>query len=248
LKALLLPVKRIENAKQRLAPFLAPAERQALMAAMTADLFAAAAAATAPERVFVVTADPAATATAERNGWTVLHETVQTSESASVDDASRRCEALGVTALLRLPLDLPLVTGADIDAVFATRLPPRGVLMVPSRDGTGTNAILRAPPTLFASQFGSGSYAKHQAAAASAGVPVVELRNPRIEMDVDDAEDLRALLVHAPIGGVTGAWLADNDIAARLGKLGPPAAVSLPGIPSHQSVTAIHSGKTGDAP
>lgn len=222
MKALLLPVKRIENAKQRLATFLSPAERQGLMAAMTADTFAAAAAARAPDRVFIVTADPTAAATADRLGWTVLHETTQTSESASVDDASRRCEALGVTALLRLPLDLPLVTGADIDAVFTAAMltmgqAPRGALMVPSRDGTGTNAILRTPPTLFPSQFGPGSYAKHKDAAAAAGVTAVALRNARIEMDVDDAEDLRALLAHAPIGGATGAWLATNAIAARLG-------------------------------
>ncbi len=212
MRALLLPVKRIENAKQRLATLLSPAQRQGLMAAMTADMFAAAAAATAPERVFVVTADPAATVAAERHGWTVLHETRQISESASVDDASARCEALGVTALLRLPLDLPLVTGADIDSVFAHPMPARGVLMVPSRDGTGTNAILRAPPTLFASQFGPGSYAKHQAAAAAAGVAPVELRNPHIEMDVDDPEDLRALLARGPVGGATGAWLAANRV------------------------------------
>lgn len=215
MRALLLPVKRIENAKQRLAPLLSPAERRALMAAMMADMFAAAAEARAPERVFVVTADPHAAAAAEARGWTVLHETHQVSESASVDDASRRCAALGVTALLRLPLDLPLVTGADIDSVFAVPMPARSVLMVPSRDGTGTNAILRAPPTLFASQFGPGSYALHRAAAAQAGTPALELRHPRIEMDVDDAADLRALLALGMPGGATGAWLA--TAAARLG-------------------------------
>lgn len=212
MRALLLPVKRIENAKQRLASLLSPAQRQGLMAAMRDDMFAAAAAATAPARVFVVTNDAAAMAAAERRGWTVLHETQQISESASVDDASARCAALGVTALLRLPLDLPLVTGADIDAVFAAPLPARGVLMVPSRDGSGTNAILRAPPALFGSQFGPGSYAKHRAAAAAVGVMPVELRNPRIEMDVDDPDDLRALRAHGPIGGATGAWLAANGV------------------------------------
>jgi 2-phospho-L-lactate guanylyltransferase len=216
MRALLLPVKRIGNAKQRLAPLLSPAERQGLMAAMTADMFAAAAAATAPEHVYVVTNDESAIAAAARHGWTVLHEAAQLSESASVDDASARCAALGVTALLRLPLDLPLVTGADIDALFAAPLPPRGVLMVPSRDGTGTNAILRAPPALFPSRFGPGSYAQHRAQAAAAGVVPLELRNPRIEMDVDDAADLRALLAAGPVGGATGAWLAAADMAARL--------------------------------
>ena len=216
MRALLLPVKKIETAKQRLAAFLSPAERQALMAAMTADLFAAVRAATAPDRVFIVTSDPTASATATSYGWTVLHEETQTSESASVDDASRRCTALGVTALLRLPLDLPLVTGPDIDSLFAAAPQTPGVLLVPSRDGTGTNAILRSPPTLFPSHFGPNSYEKHLREAAAANATLVEHQNPRIAMDVDDPADLRALLAHAPIPGATGAWLADARIAERL--------------------------------
>jgi 2-phospho-L-lactate guanylyltransferase len=205
LRALLLPVKRRENAKSRLAPLLSPAQRQALMTAMIADGFAAARAASAPARIYVVTADAETAALAAGFGWHVLHETEQTSESASVDAASRLCAADGVTALLRLPLDLPLVTGADIDAVFAAAS-QADVVIVPSRDGTGTNAILRRPPTLFPSFFGPDSLPRHTAAAARAGARLVLLENTHIGMDVDDEADLRALLPHGP-GGATGAWL-----------------------------------------
>ena len=142
MKALLLPVKLRVNAKQRLAPLLPPADRQALMSAMIEDGFAAARAARVPERIFVVTADPGIAALAGRLGWTVLHETAQISESASVDWASAQCEARGVTALLRLPLDLPAITGPDIDAVFAV---DADAVIVPSRDGTGTNAQFSSP-------------------------------------------------------------------------------------------------------
>jgi 2-phospho-L-lactate guanylyltransferase len=211
LRALLLPVKLRTNAKQRLAPLLPPEDRQALMSAMIEDGFAAARAATAPARIYVVTADPGIAARAQGFGWTVLHETTQTSESASVDAASRLCEADGVTALLRLPLDLPVVTGADIDAVFAA---DADVVIVPSRDGTGTNAILRRPPTLFASHFGPDSLPKHTAAAQRAGARLVLLANRNIGMDVDDEADLRALLPHAP-GGATGAWLAARPDLVR---------------------------------
>ncbi len=204
MRALLLPVKLRANAKQRLAPLLPPDDRQALMTAMITDGFAAARAAAAPERIYVVTADPGIAATAETFGWTVLLETEQTSESASVDAASRICATHGITALLRLPLDLPVVSGADIDAVFA---PDADVVIVPSRDGTGTNAILRRPPTLFPSHFGPDSLGKHKAEAARAGAKLILLENVGIGMDVDDAADLRALLAHAP-QGATGAWLA----------------------------------------
>ncbi len=205
MRALLLPVKLRANAKQRLAPLLAPADRQALMSAMIEDGFAAARAARAPQQVFVVTADTGIAALAAGFGWTVLRETEQTSESASVDWASARCEAMGITALLRLPLDLPAVTGPDIDAVFAV---DADVVIVPSRDGTGTNAILRRPPTLFASHFGPDSLPRHTAAAHRTGARLSLLANRNIGMDVDDEADLRALLAHGTLGGATGAWLA----------------------------------------
>ena len=218
MRALLLPVKLRRNAKQRLAGLLSGAQRQGLMSAMISDGFAAARAATAPERVYVVTADEGIAAVAAGFGWRVLMEGVQTSESISVDAASAQCEAEGVTALLRLPLDLPLVAGGDIDAVFAV---DADVVMVPSRAGTGTNAILRRPPTLFASQFGPDSLGKHRAAAARLGARVVLLENAGIAMDVDDADDLRALLARRPEGGMgraTWAWLAARpDFVRRLG-------------------------------
>jgi len=46
---------------------------------------------------------------AEKNRWEILREEQQISESHSVDTASKLCEQEGVTAMLRLPLDLPLI-------------------------------------------------------------------------------------------------------------------------------------------
>jgi len=89
------------------------------------------------------------------------------------------------------------------------------LLIVPSRDGTGTNAILRTPPTLFPSHFGSGSFAKHLAEAESARAQVVIRRNPRIEIDVDDESDLRTLLEHDLTRTETERWWHASGIAAK---------------------------------
>jgi 2-phospho-L-lactate guanylyltransferase len=96
------------------------------------------------------------------------------------------------------------------------------VVMVPSRDGTGTNAILRMPPALFPSHFGEGSFAKHLAEAEAAGARIIIRRNARLEMDVDDEADLRALLQNDLSGTQTGRWLAESGTAERF------AATSLP--------------------
>lgn len=215
MRAILLPIKDFRNAKQRLAAVLAPDERAGLMQAMMEDVFAAVRGARCAECIFVVTNYVPALHAAEESGWGILREDAQISESTSVDAASRLCAERGVTALLRLPLDLPLVRSEDIDDLMATEFQAPAAVLVPSRDGTGTNALLRTPPVLFPSHFGEGSFAKHRAEAERAGAQVVIRRNLRLEMDVDDAEDLRALLQHDLSGTATRRWLAESGVAER---------------------------------
>jgi 2-phospho-L-lactate guanylyltransferase len=153
---------------------------------------------------------------AEENGWELLREEQQISESVSVDAASRQCADCGVTSLLRLPLDVPLVQSTDIDDLLAVECAAPGLVIVPSRDGTGTNAILRTPPALFPSHFGAGSFAKHCAEAQRAGAQIVIRRNARLEMDVDDEADLRTLALQDLRGTETGAWLHRTGWKQRL--------------------------------
>jgi len=110
---------------------------------------------------------------------------------------------------------LPLLQASDVDSLLAIESPAPAVVIVPSRDGTGTNAILRTPPALFRSHFGEGSFAKHCAEAQRAGAAIIVRRNPRLEMDVDDEADLRALLLHDLGGTETGRWLETSGVAAR---------------------------------
>jgi 2-phospho-L-lactate guanylyltransferase len=215
MRAVLLPVKHLQNAKQRLANILTSEERLALATAMLADTVRALTGVSRAGKIFLATSyEPAMRAAAE-HGWDLLQEKEQISESHSVDAASRICAERGVSHLLRLPLDLPLVQSADIDELLAIDCSAPAVVIVPSRDGTGTNAILRAHPCLFPSHFGAGSFARHLAEGAQAGAQIVLRRNPRLEMDVDDESDLRALLQHDLTGTSTGAFLSESGIAAR---------------------------------
>src|SRR5260370_41240074 len=152
----------------------------------------------------------------------MLREESQIWESVCVDWAWRICAERKVAGLLCLPIDLPVMRASDIDELLAVDCAAPAVVMVPSRDGTGTNAILRMPPALFPSHFGEGSFAKHRAEAERAGARVIILRNARLEMDVDDEADLRALLQHDLSGTQTGQWLAENRVVERF------AAASLP--------------------
>ena len=215
MRALLLPVKDLRHAKKRLIGVLTPEERFALAQAMLADCIQAIRGVRGAEKIFVITNYTPAMELAEENHWEILREEQQISESHSVDAASRICEQRGVTGLLRLPLDLPLVRSTDIDELLLANCSSPALVIVPSRDGTGTNAMLRTPPTLFPSHFGNGSFAKHLAEAESAQAKVIVCRNPRLEMDVDDEADLRALLAHDLDGTETGSWLLSSGVAAK---------------------------------
>jgi 2-phospho-L-lactate guanylyltransferase len=168
------------------------------------------------DKIFVVTNYEPAMQAALENGWEILREEEQISESVSVDAASRQCEERGMTGVLRLPLDLPLVRSADIDELLVAECGAPALVIVPSRDGTGTNAILRTPPTLFPSHFGNGSFAKHCEEAERASARVLKRRNVRLEMDVDDESDLRAMLQHDLSGTQTGAWVRDIGLSKKL--------------------------------
>lgn len=206
-RAILIPVKDLSRAKQRLASLLGQAERTALARAMLDDVFAAVAAVRAVDAVFVVSSDAGALEKARRLGWQTLPERNQVSESASVDQASRECAERGVTALLRLPIDIPLVEPGDIESLFAAAGPAPSAVLVPSRDAEGTNALLRTPPSLFPSHFGPGSLAKHIAEARQAGARVEIVRNPRLELDLDEESDVRAFLAGGHGGTATSACL-----------------------------------------
>jgi 2-phospho-L-lactate guanylyltransferase len=215
MRALLLPIKDLRNAKKRLIGVLTPEERFGLAQAMLADTIRAVRGVRRAEKVFVVTNYEPAMLVAEENGWEILREDRQVSESDSVDAASRLCELRGVAGLLRVPLDVPLVQAGDIDDLLAVECEAPALVIVPSRDGMGTNAILRMPPALFPSHFGMGSFAKHVGEAERIGARVIFRRNTRLEMDVDDEADLRLLLKNDLSGTETGRWLRESGVETR---------------------------------
>ena len=215
MRALLLPIKDLRNAKKRLTGVLTPEERFALAGAMLKDMVRAVRGVRRAEKIFVVTNYEPAMQLAQENGWEILREERQISESDSVDAASRICETRGVTSLLRMPLDLPLIQPRDMDELLELECTAPALVIVPSRDGTGTNALMRTPPALFPSHFGNGSFAKHVGEAERLAARVILRNNPRLEMDVDDASDLRVLLQHDLSGTETGGWLRESGVEAK---------------------------------
>jgi coenzyme F420-0:L-glutamate ligase/coenzyme F420-1:gamma-L-glutamate ligase len=194
--AILIPVKSTARAKGRLGTVLDQWGRQQLSLAMLEDVLAAVMPAVGGlvDTVYVATSDPEAIAVARTHGAAVLEEQEQQSESHSVDAASRTCAERGVEAVLTIPADIPAVQTEDIRAILQEALSDRAVVLAPSRDDNGTNAIWRRPPQAIPSRFGFDSFRKHRAEAEARGLFWASLRLPRLAVDIDEPEDLAAFL------------------------------------------------------
>jgi len=112
----------------------------------------------------------------------------QISESAFGRFRIEGGEERGANAVLRCRLTAAChPPDASISSLNTTA---RGlsIVVVPSRDGMGTNAILRRPPDLIPSHFGPAVWPNtwRRAVAAKAACKVIELH--RIAFDIDGSE------------------------------------------------------------
>lgn len=192
----LLPVKAPANAKQRLSALLAPDQRERLARLMYEEVLETLCSARGFDRVVVVTSDEAAANHARRAGALVFEETEQRSHSHSADHAARRAMSLGATTVLLAPIDVPLVTAEELEDLAARAR--RGIVIVPSSDGAGTNALLRTPPDIIESRFGPGSFEAHMSQALARGVPAEVARPTGLMFDIDTPEDVAELLLRSP--------------------------------------------------
>ncbi len=187
-----LPVKRFEAAKQRLAAGIDEGRRRELAEAMLADVLEAIGAARAIERLIVVTGDPIAQELAAGAGAEVVPDPEDAGHVEAAQAGIARAEVEGAERVVLLAGDCPLLDPRELDRLL-TGAPDRYVGIVPDRHGTGTNALLLSPPDAIVPAFGEGSRQRHVEAAREAGIPFTLEELPSIELDLDTPADVIAL-------------------------------------------------------
>jgi len=196
MKFVIVPVKDLSKAKERLSSLLPQHERTALAYAMLEDVLLALKGSKLADRKFIVTLDAKAIEIAKGLEIEIIEETEQNGESASVDYASQICKDMGAASVLVIPGDAPLIASSDIDSILEREKNTPCIIFVPARDELGTNAILRKPPDAIPSMFGHDSYRKHMNEADKNNIPYESYDNPRIGLDIDRPEDLIEFVSH----------------------------------------------------
>jgi 2-phospho-L-lactate guanylyltransferase len=189
---ILIPVKNLATAKQRLARLFDQTTRTELAKAMLHDVLEIIGTWAERPEVSLVTNDPFALSLADHFGFEVIPDHENRGETHAIEMATRHCEARGVESTLVIPGDIPLVQVWELEEIMSAA-PHEGSVLVPAADGRGSNAVYRRPAALFPLRFGTDSFKPHLSAAHASGKSCVVLSLPGIALDVDNPADLQQL-------------------------------------------------------
>jgi 2-phospho-L-lactate guanylyltransferase len=187
-----LPIKRFNAAKRRLAAGLGGEQRRTLAEAMLGDVLEAIAAARTVERTILVSGDPIAQELGAAAGAEVVPDPDDAGHVEAALAGIARAEVEGAECVVLLPGDCPLLDPRQLDRLL-TGVPEHYVGIVPDRHGTGTNALVLSPPGAILPAFGEGSRERHVAAARETGVPFGVEELASLGLDLDTPADLIAL-------------------------------------------------------
>ncbi len=185
----IVPVNVLSKSKARLSPVLSPARRRELSVAMLRDVLRALRKAKRISRVTVVSADKSIREIATRSGAHFLWEGRKRGLNKGVKLAISDSERKGALAVLVIHADLPLVKPLEIDS-FVKQSHGCSVALIPSKDGSGTNALLMKPPHVMRPVFGPWSFKRHLRLAKQRGLVSKVLEFWGISFDLDTPQDL----------------------------------------------------------
>jgi len=189
-----VPVKNFDAAKTRLADVLRPEERSRLSRMMLKDVLAALSGSGRLAGTVVVTADGDVAGVAVAAGARVFREAETRGPAMAVTCAARQLARSAQAGIIGVMADVPLVTSDEIDRLLALHAGSPAVTLVPSWDGTGTNAVVCTPPDIMELSFGANSLATHLQSAKRQAIRAIVVDLPGLGLDLDRPADLQLFL------------------------------------------------------
>lgn len=181
-----IPLKRLDDAKGRLAPFLPPEERVKLVLALAERAVDAMQTSGVVDRIAIVSPEPHL---AER--WQVESLPDPGDLNGAIARGAAWARSQGARGMLVLPADLPEVQAADVLALVEGT---EAVVVAPTHDG-GTGALFLSPPDAIPPAFGPDSARRHLQSAGERGLRARELSRAGLAFDLDTREDLARMAV-----------------------------------------------------
>ena len=184
----LIPVKSLSTAKGRLAEYLTLYQRETLVLDMLHHVIQILLESELFESISVVSPDTRVLELVQAWGARPLLEE-QFGHNPSLHAAALKEKA---SALLTISADLPSLCTCDVRRLIEQSR-QHHVVLAPSHEGTGTNAILVRPPLAVPYLFGPNSLQSYQQAARQRQLSSALVHSPGLASDIDTIEDLREL-------------------------------------------------------
>jgi 2-phospho-L-lactate guanylyltransferase len=192
--AAILPVKRFDAAKERLAEALGAGSRSALAAAMFSDVIGALERTAMLDAVIVVSGDDQVRDVLAGREVMVVDDPAEKGQPHAARSGLARAAAIGCDRAALVPSDCPLLEPVELDGLIAASA-GADVVIVPDRHGSGTNALVVDPSGSFEPQFGPDSLRRHTEQAERRGLAYSIEHPPSLTLDVDTGDDLVALAI-----------------------------------------------------
>lgn len=184
----LIPVKSLSEVKSRLALHLSQTERSQLVLRMLHHVLQTLQASEQFERITVVSPDERVLMQTREWGACAIKEE-QPGHNPALTAAAYRELTTGATALLTISADLPLLDVQHVQDLVQESW-DYDVILAPSRDGTGTNALLTRPPLGLPYVFGVGSLQRYQQEIRRRHLRSAIYSSNGFAFDVDTIDDL----------------------------------------------------------
>ena len=194
----ILPVKRLDQAKQRLSPHLDDETRRRVARALLEDALTLCDAVDFLDWL-VVTDDNTVVELVEKKGIRSVRDRGE-GLNAAIGLGVAAALAAGAGSITMIPCDVPLAFKGDLVDLLDTGA-TSDVVVVPSERDGGTNGLYLSPPDLLEPRFGQGSLRRHIEVAEQSSLRCALLSLPRLSLDIDTIEDVREFLgkpAHAP--------------------------------------------------
>lgn len=214
----IVPVKKLSEAKSRLSPLLSESERKQFCLKMLEDVLAAIKTSKSVYKTIVVSKDARVFEVAKKFHISPFMES-RSGLNQAISEAVNWCISVGAKSALILPADIPLVSSEDVNKILVFGS-ASSMVISPSRERTGTNALLRNPPRAVPAFFGQNSFQRYIEEASKRGIRFHVYESPRIALDIDTIEDLVDFVALNAEKTRAYRFLMKIEVAKRLGSYG----------------------------
>lgn len=186
-----IPVRKLENAKSRLSNVLDEKCRREFSLRMLHDVLDSTFLARNVEKVLVVTPDLKVLEFSKSLGADVLFEEFEKGVNQAVSHAINYCMKFDSPPIFILPSDIPLIQPEDLDRVMKIGEKKPSVVISPSIRFDGTNLLFLNPPNIIKTfHYEQNSFYSHLVECFRLSVKVSVYVSKRVMLDIDCSRDL----------------------------------------------------------